>query len=96
MIDLEIDVKIHESEDENAWLDTYERDMMIQHTVEHLRIHIQRSLADLRCQEHNEPPRVHITVIYSQELEQFEDLKYDVQTCCKPFLMKTVAALNKR
>ena len=96
MIDIEINVQLLDGEEADPWLDSYERDMMLQHTVAHLEAHIQRSLGELECEEHHQPPRVHVTILYSQETEQFEDLKYDVQTCCKPFLLKAVAALNRK
>jgi len=80
---------------EDAWLDPYETQMMLDHTRAQIDAHIQRALGTMHCDTHSEPPRVTVNGRYDTEQEEL-DISYDVQTCCKPFLAQCIAALNRR
>ncbi len=89
---------IHITDDEShddAWLDPYERDMMLEHTRGQITAHVQRALGTLICETHNQMPQVTINGTYNSLTEEL-DIQYDVQTCCQLFLMQCVAALNRR
>ena len=73
--------------------DDYELAEMLEHTAAQIRQQVTRQLDDLRCAEHGQPPRVVVTGQYTSDVAQME-LSYHVDTCCKPFLLRTVAALN--
>jgi hypothetical protein len=95
MINVVFDIRITDNEDENAWLDPYERDMMLEHTRSQINTHIQRALGELMCDTHHQPPQVTITGTYNNDTEEL-DVNYDIQTCCQLFLMQCVVTLNKR
>ncbi len=71
----------------------YELAMLFEHTREQVRRQVQTRLEGLRCMEHDQPPRVLVTIAFSQDTDQSE-LSYHIDTCCKPFLLQTVQALN--
>lgn len=79
----------------DAFLDPYELDMMFEHTRASIQNDLDRKLGLMRCEEHHQPPRFKISGQYNYEIEQI-DLQYHVDTCCQPFLLRVVAALNLR
>ncbi len=66
---------------------------LLEHTEAQIRTQVTRQLGDLRCAEHHQPPQVVVTAQYTSDTEQME-LSYHVDTCCKPFLLRVVSALN--
>lgn len=96
MIEVEIDIVVDDTGDSSAnpLLDEYEIAMMLEHTKAQLSHHVQQSLGDLRCEAHGQQAKVRVTGSYSLETEQI-DVSYNVDTCCKPFLMQAVMALNR-
>jgi hypothetical protein len=66
---------------------------MLEHTGEQIRRDVERKLADMRCAEHDQPPRVSVTGTYDTAAEQME-LSYHVDSCCQMLLLRTVQALN--
>jgi hypothetical protein len=99
MVEVTFDIQVVDEDDAlpeaERFLDNYELDMMLEHTRSQLNTHIQRALAGMRCAEHDQPPAVRVEGEYHLDTEQLE-VNYHVETCCKPFLMQTVMALNQR
>jgi len=96
MIDIEFNIQVDEAQaSEDRILDDYELALMIDHTKAQITRQVQTALGSLVCAEHHQPPRVIISGAYSLETEQLE-ISYHVDTCCKPFLMEAVRALNRQ
>jgi hypothetical protein len=98
MIDIEFEFKVEDTAIQNGsaldpLLDEFELNAMFDHTREQISHQVQTKLAHLRCSEHDRPPRVKITGIYSPETEQL-DIQYHLDTCCKRLLLEAVGALN--
>lgn len=95
MIEVAFDIQLTgDASAEDRLLDDYELRMMLDHTRAQINQHVQHALADLRCEEHDQPPRVTISGAYNTDTDQL-DVSYHVDTCCKPFLLRAVAALNR-
>jgi hypothetical protein len=93
MIDLQFDIQIEGEEADDPIIEDYGE--MIEHTKAQMRRHVERSLDGMRCPEHDQPPQVLISGTYSLDTEQLE-VAYNVDTCCRTFLMQAIAALNRR
>ena len=63
-------------------------------TMGQIEKHVQQSLGDLYCEDHGGQAKVVVSGAYSLETEQM-DISYHIDTCCKIFLLKAVAALNR-
>lgn len=96
MIEVEFDIVLDDTGDPSGapWLDQFEIAQMLEHTKSQINQHVQNSLGDLRCEQHHQQAKVRVTGSYSLETEQL-DVSYHVDTCCKPFLMQAVMALNR-
>jgi len=94
MIEVEFDIQVAGIGKDDPLLEDYELNMMLDHTKAQINNHVQRSLSEMRCAEHDQPAKVLIAGEYSLETEQL-DVSYHVDTCCKAFLMQTVIALNR-
>jgi len=66
---------------------------LLDYTEGQIKAQVTRQLGDMRCAEHGQPPQVVVTAQYTSDVEQME-LSYHVDTCCKPFLLRVVSALN--
>jgi hypothetical protein len=66
---------------------------MLAYTAEQIREDVGRKLADARCPEHGNLPRLTVTGTYDTAAEQME-LSYHVDSCCQIGLMRAVSALN--
>lgn len=77
----------------NAVEDEYLAEMLA-HTAEQTRQDVRRRLADLRCPQHNNEPRVTVTASYDSAAEQLE-LSYHIDACCSLLLMRAAQALNR-
>lgn len=97
MIAITFDIQLtgDDADPDSAWLDPYERDMMLDHTRAQITAHVQRALAGMTCDTHGEPPVVTISGTYDAHTETL-DISYDVQTCCRLFLLRCISALNRR
>lgn len=94
MIDIEFDFHIAgENGADEPYLDEYELQTMFDHTRQQINQQVQTKLANVRCPDHDQPPRVKITGVYSAETEQL-DIQYHIDTCCNLLLLKAVQALN--
>lgn len=93
-MDIEIDIHIDGEALDDALLDPYEVEVLLETTKAQIRDHIQRSLAGQVCDEHGQPPRVLVTGTYSSETEQI-DFSYNVEACCNLMTMKTAALLSR-
>lgn len=95
MIEITFDITIDEADShDEPLLDSFEINQLLDHTRGQITRHVQQSLGDLRCDIHDEPARVHINGCYSLQTEQL-DINYDVNACCKLFLLRAIAALNR-
>ncbi len=95
MIDVAFNIRTTgDASAEDRLLDDYELRQMLDHTRSQINQHVQDALAGMRCPEHDQPPRVTITGTYNTETDQL-DVSYNVDTCCKLFLMQAIAALNR-
>jgi hypothetical protein len=92
MVNVIFNIQMIDSDE--GWLDSYERDVLIEQTKNQLIGHIQNALKDLTCDTHQKPPQVTINGVYDVETEEL-NVEYDVQTCCQLFLMQCVARLNR-
>ena len=72
----------------------YDLAMLFEHTQEQVRRQVQDKLGDLRCPDHDQPPRVTVTLAYSEDSGQ-TDLSYHIDTCCQGFLLDCVRSLNR-
>lgn len=93
-MDIEIDIQIDGEALDDALLDPYEVEMLLDTTRAQIREHIQRSLAGQVCDEHGQTPRVLVTGTYSSETEQI-DYTYSIEACCNLMTMKTAALLSR-
>lgn len=66
---------------------------LLDYTQAQIKAQVARQLGGLRCDSHDQPPRVTVTARYTSDVGQME-LSYHVDTCCKPFLLRAVQALN--
>ncbi|HEX2907582.1 MAG TPA: hypothetical protein VHO69_12010 [Phototrophicaceae bacterium] len=73
--------------------DQYEIAEMLEHTGAQVRQQVEKALGALRCAEHDQPAQVIVTGQYVSDVGQME-LAYHIDTCCKPFLLRAVHALN--
>lgn len=95
MIEVTFEIEIDRSgAPETPLLDGYDLSMLLDHTKDQINRHIQQSLDSLWCEEHHKQARVCVAGTYSMDTEQL-DISYHVDTCCKQFLLKAVAALNR-
>lgn len=94
MIDIVFDITLADDAQDDPLFDTYELEMMLAHTKAQIEKQIQASLGNLRCEEHDQPPKVRVTGTFSRETEQLE-VSYHIDTCCKPFLMQAIMTLNR-
>ncbi|MEM9950874.1 MAG: hypothetical protein AAF846_04695 [Chloroflexota bacterium] len=77
----------------DPYLDQYTIHYMFQQTKESIGKGIARKLDGMTCDEHHEEPTITITGRYSGSAEQM-DIDYNIDTCCKLFLVRVVKALN--
>jgi hypothetical protein len=95
MIDIEFDFQMDDNAaNEDALFDPFELEMLFDQTRKQIEQHVQQRLGDMRCPDHDQPPRVKVTGVYSNETEQL-DIQYHVDACCKLLLLKAVQALNQ-
>lgn len=73
--------------------DQFELAELLDYTEAQIHQQVTRQLGDLRCAEHGQPAHVIVTGQYASDVGQME-LSYHVDTCCKPFLLRAVQALN--
>ncbi|GAB4523083.1 MAG: hypothetical protein OHK0046_36360 [Anaerolineae bacterium] len=94
MIEVEFDIQVTDTPQEEPLFDTYEMDMMLAHTKEQMLKQVEASLGAMRCAQHDQPPKVRISGKYSLQTEQLE-VVYNIDTCCNTFLMQSIRALNR-
>ena len=93
MLQINYDFETLGEENKDAWLDPYELTMLFEETRQTIDADLQRKLAEIRCDEHDEAPRITITARYDHEQEEM-DLQYHIDTCCKLFLVRVIKVLN--
>ena len=94
-MEIEFDLRTRGEALPDAFLDSYELELMFDATRRSIRAGLQRKLADLRCAEHQQPPQFRITGVYDNQSEQM-DVQYHVDACCQPFLLRVMQVLNRR
>ena len=94
-MDIEFDFHIEGDELPDAFLDSYELEMMFDNTRRSIRNGLEHKLGDVTCDEHGEPATFKITGVYNNEAEQM-DIQYHVDTCCQMFLVRVMRILNQQ
>ena len=94
---LEIQFNLHVDGDElpDAFLDAQELELMFENTRRSLGAGLRRKFRDVTCDEHSVAPKFTITGVYDNNKEEM-DIRYHVDTCCQPFLLRVMAILNQR
>lgn len=92
---IEFDFQTEGDELPDAYFDAFELDVMFQHTRESIRKTLEHKLTGVVCDQHGEAPRFTITATYNHETEQM-DLAYNIDTCCKLFLVRVTKILNRQ
>ena len=93
MVQIDFDFRTEGDELPDAFLDSYELELMFEQTRQSMRAGLERKLANATCEEHGEAPQITITGLYDNETEQM-DIQYHIDTCCKLFLMRVMQRLN--
>jgi len=93
VLEIEYDFDIDGVLREDPFLDRYQISLMFDQTRQSIESGLQRKLAGVVCEEHGEPPKILISGRYNAEIEEF-DVQYNVDTCCKLFLVRVVKMLN--
>jgi len=93
-MDIEFDLRTEGEELPDAFLDSYELELMFDSTRRSIRSGLERKLDGVVCDEHGEPPKFKITGVYNNEAEQM-DIHYHVDTCCQMFLVRVMRILNQ-
>jgi len=94
-MEIEFDLRTEGEELPDAFLDSYELELMFDSTRRSIRAGLERKLDGVVCDEHGDPPKFKITGVYSNEDEQM-DIHYHVDTCCQMFLVRVMRILNQR
>lgn len=94
-MEIEFDLYTEGEELPDAFLDSYELEMMFDNTRRSIRSGLERKLGDVVCGEHGEAPKFKITGVYDNEAEQM-DIHYHVDTCCQMFLVRVMRILNQQ
>lgn len=93
MLKIEFDFDTEGATSDDAFLDPYEIELMFEQTRQSLQTGLQRKLAGVTCPEHGKAPHIIISGRYNNETEDM-DLNYNIDTCCKLFLVQVVKTLN--
>ena len=93
MVDIHFEFHSTGQAERNAFLDEHEVALMFENTRAQIARHVEDKLADLRCEEHGESPRVTVTGEYSFETEQL-DIQYHIDGCCNLLVIQAIQALN--
>lgn len=79
----------------DAFLDSYELEMMFDNTRRSISNGLEHKLGDVVCGEHGDAAKFKITGVYDNETEQM-DIQYHVDTCCQMFLVRVMRILNQQ
>lgn len=93
MVQIKFDFVAEGDEQEQAFLDPYELNLMFSQTKQALEKDISRALEGVICTTHDQEPSVIVTGRYNRELEEME-ISYHIDTCCKIFLLQVIQRLN--
>lgn len=94
-LEIEFDFRVEGEELPDAFLDSYELDMMFEQTRRSIRQGLEHKFTSITCGEHGHAPTFKITGIYDNENEQM-DIQYHVDTCCKLFMVRVMRILNQQ
>ena len=94
-MDIEFDFLTEGNELPDAFMSTYELDMMFDHTRQSIRNGLERKFDSIMCDDHCVTPKFKITGVYNNETEQM-DMQYHVDTCCQMFLVRVMKILNQK
>jgi hypothetical protein len=93
-VEVQFDIHVVGQGHEDALLDEFEVQMLLENTMAHLEQHVQDRLAGQICEEHGQAPKVLISGTYSLEDEQL-DVSYNVEACCNPMIMRSIGLLTR-
>ncbi len=94
-MEIEFDLRTEGEELPDAFLDSYELELMFDGTRHSIRSGLERKLAGVTCDEHGAAPKFKITGIYNNADEQM-DIHYHVDTCCQIFLVRVMRIINMK
>ena len=94
MVEIIYDFDIEGALHEDPFLDRYEITVMFEQTRASIGQGLKRKLEHITCAEHGAAPKLTITGRYDAEREEF-DIGYNVDTCCKLFLVQVIKILNQ-
>lgn len=94
-IDIEFDLRVEGDEPPDAFLDSHERQLMLESARRSIGAGLRRKFKDVACEEHEEAPRFTISGVYDNTIEEM-DIQYHVDTCCQGFLLRVMRILNQR
>jgi hypothetical protein len=93
VLEIQYDFDIDGALQADPFLDSYQISLMFEQTRQSIESSLQRKLAGIICEEHGEAPKILISGRYNAESEEF-DVQYNIDTCCKLFLVRVVKTLN--
>jgi hypothetical protein len=93
MVKIEYDFDTEGIQHDAPFLDPYEVGLMFEQTKRSLGQALERKLGNMSCDEHGAEPTVRLVGRYNQEREEL-DVHYDIDTCCKLFMVRVVKLLN--
>ncbi len=94
-LNIKFDLRLQGEELPDAFLDSYELELMFDNTRRSLGAALQRKFSDVVCAEHAQAPSFTISGVYNNESEDME-IHYHVDTCCQYFLLRVMQILNQR
>lgn len=93
MVQIQYDFDIDGALRQDPFLDRLQIQMMFEQTRQSIEHSVKRKLSGLTCDEHGAEPTVIITGRYDTDREEF-DINYNLDTCCKMFMVRVVKTLN--
>lgn len=92
---IDFDLRAEGEQSPDAFLDSYELELMFDNTRRSLGGALERNFSDVVCPEHAQAPSFTISAVYDNESEEM-DIRYHVDTCCQSFLLRVMQTLNRR
>ena len=92
---IEFDLRVDGEASADPFLDGCELALMFDSTRRSMGADLRRKFAGIVCPEHAAAPRFKISGVYDNAVEEM-DIRYHVDTCCQPFLLRVMQVLNRR
>ena len=92
---IDFDLQAQGSSQAAPFLDSFELEQLFASTRRSIGGDLQRKFAEVVCGEHGQAPAFTISGVYDNQAEEL-DIKYHVESCCRPFLLRVMQVLNRR